>query len=138
MDVFARHRTLGMADQSGDRHLGKAEIVGDAREAVTQDVGSHIGERGLLEEMLAMVREAAERVVLPLLRKDVCADIVCAPSLEIFDDRQANGTDGLRLLPWSLLFYFCQLILRVSLLVFLLVSAAIDVKNLLYFKRLLG
>jgi hypothetical protein len=84
-----------------------------------------------------MVREAAERGVLALPREDVCADIVCAPSLEIFDDSQPNGTDGLRLLPWSLLFYFCQLILRVSLLVFLLVSAAIDVKNFLYFKRLL-
>jgi hypothetical protein len=34
MDVFARHRTLGMADQSRDRHLGKTEIVGDTREAV--------------------------------------------------------------------------------------------------------
>jgi hypothetical protein len=73
----------------------------------------------------------------PCPREDVCADIAYAPSLEIFDDRQANGTDGLRLLPWSLLFYFCQLILRVSLLVFLLVSAAIDVKNCLYFKQLL-
>jgi hypothetical protein len=38
MDVFARHRTLGMADQGRDGHLGKTEIVGDAREAVTQDV----------------------------------------------------------------------------------------------------
>jgi hypothetical protein len=38
MDVFARHGTFGMADQSGDGHFGKTEIVGDAREAVTQDV----------------------------------------------------------------------------------------------------
>ena len=36
-----------------------------------------------------------------------------------------NGM-GARLLPRSLLFYFCQLIPRVILLVFLLVSAAID------------
>jgi len=42
-DVFARHRTFGMADQSRDGHLGKAEIVGDAREAVTEDVRRHIG-----------------------------------------------------------------------------------------------
>src|SRR5260221_9582921 len=41
-----------------------------------------------------MVREAAERVVLTLPREDVCADIVGAPSLEIFDDRQPNRTDG--------------------------------------------
>ncbi|WP_167558565.1 hypothetical protein [Bradyrhizobium canariense] len=32
-----------MADQSRDRHLGKAEIFGDARETVAQDVGSDIG-----------------------------------------------------------------------------------------------
>jgi len=43
MEIFARHRTLGMADQSRDRHLGKAEIVSDAREAVARDVGSDIG-----------------------------------------------------------------------------------------------
>src|ERR1700730_8238347 len=48
--------------------------------------------------MLPMVRKAAERVVLTLPREDVCADIVGAPSLEIFDDRQANGTDGFSLL----------------------------------------
>jgi hypothetical protein len=33
--VLARHRTIGMAYQSGDGHLGKTEIVGDTREAVT-------------------------------------------------------------------------------------------------------
>ena len=31
----------GVADQCRDRHLGKTEVVGDAREAGTQDVGSH-------------------------------------------------------------------------------------------------
>ena len=40
------------------------------------------------------------------------------------------------LLPWSLLFYFCQLIARVILLVFLLVSAAIDDENNFKFKWL--
>jgi hypothetical protein len=45
-----------------------------------------------------MVREAAERVVLAFPPEDVCADIVCAPSLEIFDDRQPNGTNGFTLL----------------------------------------
>jgi hypothetical protein len=34
MDVLARHRTFGMTDQSRDGHLGKTEIVGDARKAV--------------------------------------------------------------------------------------------------------
>jgi hypothetical protein len=38
------------------------------------------------------------------------------------------------LLPGSLRFYFCQLIPRVSLLVFLLVSAAIDDENYFKFK----
>jgi hypothetical protein len=38
------------------------------------------------------------------------------------------------LLPGSLLFYFCQLIRHVCLLVFLLVSAAIDDKKLGQFK----
>jgi hypothetical protein len=41
-----------------------------------------------------MAREAAERVVLTLTRENVCANIVSTPSLEIFDDRQPNGTNG--------------------------------------------
>src|SRR5882672_7037071 len=45
-----------------------------------------------------MAREAAERVVLTLTRENVCANIVSTPSLEIFDDRQPNGTDGFTLL----------------------------------------
>ena len=39
-------------------------------------------------------------------------------------------------MPGSLLFYFCQLIPRVGLLVFLLVSATIEDKNLYNFKWL--
>src|SRR5216683_2504852 len=58
----------------------------------------HIRQRGVLEDMLPMVREATERVVLTQPREDVCADIVGAPSLEIFDDRQPDGTDGFTLL----------------------------------------
>jgi len=38
--------------------------------------------------------------------------------------------------PGSLLFYFCQLIPRVGLLVFLLVSAAIDEENYFTFRWL--
>jgi hypothetical protein len=34
MDVLAGNRTFGMADQGRDGYLGKAEIVGDAREAM--------------------------------------------------------------------------------------------------------
>ncbi len=37
-------------------------------------------------------------------------------------------------MPGSLLFYFCQLISRISLLVFLLASAAIDGENCFKFK----
>jgi len=40
------------------------------------------------------------------------------------------------LLPWSLLLYFCQQLPRVILLVFLLVSAAINDKNHFKFSRL--
>src|SRR5258705_7508884 len=58
----------------------------------------HIRQRGVLEDMLPMVREATERVVLTQPQEDVCADIVGAPSLEIFDDRQPDGTDGFTLL----------------------------------------
>jgi hypothetical protein len=61
---------------------------------MAQNAGSDIGYRGVLEEVLPMVRETAERVVLALTREDVCADIVGTPSLEIFDDRQPDGTDG--------------------------------------------
>src|SRR5689334_6115979 len=48
--------------------------------------------------MLPMVREAAERVVLTLPGKDVCADVVGAPLLEIFDHWQPYGTNGFALL----------------------------------------
>ncbi|MDI4238996.1 hypothetical protein OZ411_40090 [Bradyrhizobium sp. Arg237L] len=41
---------------------------------------------------------------------------------------------GACLLPWSLPFYFCQLMAHVILLVFLLVSAAIDDENFYKFK----
>src|SRR6266478_7818587 len=58
----------------------------------------HIRQRGVLEDMFPMVREAAKRVVLTLPREDVRADIVGAPSFEILDDRQPNGTDGFTLL----------------------------------------
>src|SRR4030088_3127305 len=94
MDVFARHRTLGVAHKRRDGYFGEAEIIGDTGEAVTQDVRRHIRWRGVLEEMLPMVRKAAKRVVLTLPREDICADIVGAPSIEIFDDRQANRTNG--------------------------------------------
>jgi hypothetical protein len=47
-----------------------------------------------------------------------------------------TGTAGACLLPWSLVFYFCQLMARVILLVFLLVSAAINDENYLKFKWL--
>jgi hypothetical protein len=43
---------------------------------------------------------------------------------------------GASLLPWSLPIYFCQLIPRVSVLVFPLVSAAIDDENYFKFKWL--
>ena len=43
---------------------------------------------------------------------------------------------GACLLAWSLLFYFCQRMARVILLVFLLVSAAINDKNYFKFKWL--
>jgi hypothetical protein len=42
---------------------------------------------------------------------------------------QRREEHGACLLPGSLLYYFCQLILRVSLLVFLLVSTAVGDKN---------
>jgi hypothetical protein len=47
-----------------------------------------------------------------------------------------TGTAWACRLPWSLLFYFCQLIPRVILLVFPLVSAAIDDENDFKFKLL--
>src|SRR6266851_3972856 len=45
-----------------------------------------------------MVREAAERVVLTLPREDVCSETIGAPSLEIFDNRQADWANGFTLL----------------------------------------
>lgn len=39
MDVFACDRAFRMADQRCDRRFGKSEIVRNARETVTQDMG---------------------------------------------------------------------------------------------------
>jgi hypothetical protein len=47
-----------------------------------------------------------------------------------------TGTVWACQLPWSLLFYFCQLMARVILLVFLLVSAATEDENYFKFKWL--
>jgi hypothetical protein len=69
MDVFARHQTLGVANERRDGYLGETEIVGDAREAVTQDMRCHIGQRGVLEEMFRMVREAPDAPLDPLRRE---------------------------------------------------------------------
>ena len=63
MDVFAGHRTLGMADKRRDRHLCKAEVVPDAGKAVTQDVRRHFRQRRLLKQLIPMIGEAAERTV---------------------------------------------------------------------------
>src|SRR3982074_2074745 len=58
----------------------------------------HIRQRGVLEDVLPMARDAAESVVLSLPREDVRADIAHATSIETFDDRQPNGTNGFTLL----------------------------------------
>src|SRR3981081_1902356 len=47
--------------------------------------------------MFPMVRDA-ERVAVALPRGNACADMRGAPSFEIFDDSQPNGTDGFTLL----------------------------------------
>ena len=73
VNIFARHRTFGVADQRGDRHLGEAEIVGDAGKAVAQDVRGDTDERAVCEDLLPMVREATERIVLALTGEDVGA-----------------------------------------------------------------
>ncbi len=87
-----------MTHECSDSHLGKAEIVGDAREAMTKDVRCHIGQWRVLKDVLPMVRKTAERVVLALRWEDVCADIIGAPPLEVFDDWQPYGADGFTLL----------------------------------------
>jgi hypothetical protein len=55
--------------------------------------------RGVLKEVLPLVGEAAERVVLAQPREDVCADAVGTSPLEIFDDREPNGTGAQLLYP---------------------------------------
>lgn len=42
MEVIARHRTLGVTNQCRNGHLGKAEVVGDTREAEAQGVRSNV------------------------------------------------------------------------------------------------
>lgn len=59
-----------MADQGRDGYLGKAKVVGYAREAVTEDMRRDIGEWGILEYLLPMIRKAAERIVLVLPWED--------------------------------------------------------------------
>ena len=98
MDVFARHRALGMTNERRDGYLGETEIVGNAGEAVTQDVWRHIRQRRFFEELPPVIREGAEGVVLTLPGEDVCTNIDGAPPLKILDDRKANGANGFSLL----------------------------------------
>lgn len=42
MEELARHQTLGVTNQCRIGHLGKAEIVGDTREAVARGVRSNV------------------------------------------------------------------------------------------------
>ena len=93
VDVFAGDGALGVADQGRDRHLGEAEIVADAREAVSQDVGRDIGERRVLEDLLPVVRETAERVVVAIAGEDICAGGCLPTRFEKLDNRQADRTD---------------------------------------------
>jgi hypothetical protein len=41
VDILAGDRTFGVANQRRDGHLGEAEVVGDAREAVGVRAASH-------------------------------------------------------------------------------------------------
>jgi hypothetical protein len=82
-----------VADQRCERDLGEAEIVGDAGEAVAQDVRRNVGQRRVLEDLLPMIREAAEGVVLSLAREDIGARQALAALLEILDDGKPDGAD---------------------------------------------
>jgi hypothetical protein len=56
-------------------------LAGDARAAVAEYVGRHIGKRRVLEELLPMVREASKRVVFVPAGEDVWTHVVGASLL---------------------------------------------------------
>lgn len=72
-----------MPDQRGDRDLGETDIIGDAGEAVPQDMRRHVGQRTVPENLSPVVGEAAEGVVLALAGED-------RPSLQISSCRHGR------------------------------------------------
>ena len=90
VDVLARARTHGESDQRSDGDLGEAEVVGDAGEAVPQDVGCHIPERRVGEELLPALRKVSNGVVLTLAGEDIGSIALQACGLKVIDDRKAD------------------------------------------------
>jgi hypothetical protein len=65
-----------MTNQRGYRHFGEPEIIGDAREAVAQDMRRDIRKRRLSEKLLPMIGEATKAVVGSISWKDIGSELL--------------------------------------------------------------
>lgn len=83
-----------MSDKGGDGDLGEAEVVGNAGEAVPQDVRCDVPERRFREELLPALREISDRVVLALAGEDERPVPLQARGFEIVDDWKTYWSYG--------------------------------------------
>jgi len=83
-----------VADEGGDGRFGEAEVVGDAGEAVAQDVRRDVRQRGLGEDLIPMTGKGPERRVLGPAGEDVAFGAFGSAAFQVLQRRQADGTDG--------------------------------------------
>ena len=96
MDVAAGYRSAGMTDQGRDRRLGESEIAAYAGEAVPENIGCDVGQFCILEQIGPLPGEGAEWRLLFPSGKDIVLGtlLLVAAALEIFQNRQADRTNG--------------------------------------------
>lgn len=87
-----------MTDQRGDRDLCEAQVVRDAREAVSQNVRGYVPKRRVLEHFLPTLWEVPDGVVQALAGEYIRARPPLSFVFEILDNRQSDRTNGRPLL----------------------------------------
>jgi hypothetical protein len=92
VDVFAGHRPFGMAQERGDGDFCEAKVVGNAGEAVTQDVWCDVGKRCAADEFVPMVRKDPKSVVVAMAGEDMGTVGGFTAQLQCLDDWRAGST----------------------------------------------
>lgn len=65
VDIFAGDRAIGMAEEGGDRDLAQTEVIGDAGEAVSKDMGGDALQVCRCEEFFPLPGEICKRRLCP-------------------------------------------------------------------------